>query len=275
MKSRFSVSRAWEESKSHLAADGRLLTTVALALILLPQALAGAVAPPPELSGQEPPGWTAVLMLAAALLGLVAQIAIIRLALQSAVSVGEAIGHGARRMPVLLLAIILIMVLLLVAMVPVVILLALAGVVPPPNMAPSPASAALVAGLLVIAFLAVSPKFQLVVPVASAEPAGPITLLKRSWKLSNGHYWQLLGFVLLLLVGGMILILPAQLIAGVIVRLLFGTAEPLSIGALIFALVGAAAQTAFVLIASLMLARIYAQLAGEERLEASVPTTGS
>lgn len=273
MDGRFSISRAWESSRERLASDSRLLVAVALALVLLPQTLVGTLAPPPQLSGQEQPGWAGLLALAAGLLGIVGQIALIRLALDSRMSVRDAILHGVRRMPVLLVSLILIGVALLVLLVP----LALVSPGLTNASADNPRAAMAAAGpillLIIILMLALSPKFQLIVPTASAEPVGPIALLKRSWALSGGHYWRLLGFVVLLLVMGLLLIMPAQLLAGVIVKILFASAEPLSMGALVFALIGAAAQTAFILVAALMLAFIYAQLAGPASGEASVPPT--
>ena len=38
---RLSISRAWEETKSVIARDGRLLVSVALALVVLPQTIMG------------------------------------------------------------------------------------------------------------------------------------------------------------------------------------------------------------------------------------------
>ena len=63
------------------------------------------------------------------------------------------------------------------------------------------------------------------------------------------------------------------MIGGILARLVGGEIEPFSIGALIVSLVAGAAQGAFSILASVMLARVYAQVAGRDA-EASVPSTG-
>ncbi|MFL6830262.1 MAG: hypothetical protein ACJ8D5_06540, partial [Sphingomicrobium sp.] len=97
---KISLSRAWEESREVLRRDGRLLGIVALALIVLPGTVQ-ALLTPPVAEGSLPPvgAWIAVAVVAA-LIGLVGQLAIVRLALGPHMTVGEAIAHGARRMPV-------------------------------------------------------------------------------------------------------------------------------------------------------------------------------
>ena len=47
--------------------------------------------------------------------------------------------------------------------------------------------------LLVIVCLFAAVKFIMTFPVSSAEDAGPLTILKRSWNLTRGHYWPLFG----------------------------------------------------------------------------------
>ena len=73
---KLSISRAWEESQRVLVHDGRLLASVGLALILLPQVVEAVVAPPAGLSGQQPPSWVPLLSLVVAIAGLVGQMAI-------------------------------------------------------------------------------------------------------------------------------------------------------------------------------------------------------
>src|SRR5688572_2420994 len=97
MMSSLSIGKAWDEARHILARDGRLLTSISLALILVPQALAGVIAPPPNLSGIEPPGWMPLITILVLVAGIIGQIAIVRLALGPTASVGEAINHGVRR----------------------------------------------------------------------------------------------------------------------------------------------------------------------------------
>ncbi|MFL6842219.1 MAG: hypothetical protein ACJ8D2_07225, partial [Sphingomicrobium sp.] len=88
-----SVSKAWDETRGIFVRDGSLLTAVALALLVLPQIIVGLVTVPG--AGAATPAGRLV-WLVAALVGVVGQIAIVRLALGHT-TVGDAIGHGARR----------------------------------------------------------------------------------------------------------------------------------------------------------------------------------
>ena len=101
---KLSISQAWDESRAVIARDGALLTTIALALFVLPGVIsdiATPLAPPGEL---PKPGYWIVLTALALLVALVGQLAVIRLAIGSGLTVGEAIRHGARRVPAYLAA---------------------------------------------------------------------------------------------------------------------------------------------------------------------------
>jgi hypothetical protein len=268
-----SISTAWEETKIILARDGRLLTTVALALVALPEIVEAVLVPAPNLSGQQAPSWTPVLSIIVALLGLIGQIAIIRLALGPTTSVGQAISHGLRRFlpglgAILLFGIPLILVLAL-----------LFGVLAGPTAMEGlrtgnmDASAGRVLLLLAILILLVSARFQLIIPVTTAEAGGPIQILRRAWDLASGHYLRLLGFLMAIIVTALIVLLAAQFLGGIIGQLFFGDAKPLSLAALVIALISGLVQTAFVVVVSTLLARIYAQVAGSGT-QPSVPISG-
>lgn len=274
--SRLSISSAWEQTKAILARDGKLITNVALALVVLPVAIGALVAPPPTLSDSDPVAPMPLLNLVVAIIGIAGQLAIMRLALSSA-TVGGAIGHGFRRVLPAFLALILFGMAMAVIVVPLMILLvgpegldALRAGSPPP-----PGTAGVV--LLIIALVvAVAARFQLILPSAAAESGGPIRLLKRSWQLSKGHYWRLLAFVLLSMVVAFIVVLfIGQVMGALLVRSMFGSAEPFSVGALAIGLIVGLAQAAFTVVISVMLARIYAQIAGGDSAEVSVPTSAA
>lgn len=268
-----SISRAWEETKAIFARDGRLLVAVALALVVLPMVVFGLVVP------QDPQeqGWAAgLLQLLVALIAMIGQLALIRLAIGPATTVGAAISHGLRRFPPLLAAMILLLLAIIVALIPVMLLLGLAGSVDLENPSRALTGAALgVIALLVIAAIAVSVKFLLTAPVASAEAAGPIEILKRSWQLTNGHYWKLLGFLLLLLVIAIVLMAAAGAIGGILGAIISPGLETFSLGALVLALIAGIAQGAFTVLSAVMMARIYVQLSGRESLDVTVPKTGT
>jgi len=272
---KLSISRAWDDSKAAMRRDGRLIGSVALALILFPQAVFATIAPPPELSGVETPGWAPLVMLIVALVGLAGQIAIARLAIGPAASVGEAIGHGVRRAPVVFAAVLMFGLALIVLMIP----LALVLIGPERLKALSEGSRdpAVVRAILpiLLAIIAIAVRFQLTVPVAAMEAAGPIRMLRRSWDLTRGHYWRLLGFLLLVLATALIIQLASQIVGGVVGRLLFGNLDPFSAGALLVALIAAAAQTALSILVTLMLAHIYVQSANPPHGDVSVPSSGT
>ena len=116
--------------------------------------------------------------------------------------------------------------------------------------------------IFVLLALVLSVRFQLILPVAAAETGGPIHIFRRSWELSAGHYWRLLGFLLLVCLVAVVVLLIAQIVGGILAKALFGEAKPLTVSALIVALITGVVQTAFMVIVSTMVARIYVQLAG-------------
>lgn len=101
--SKLSISTAWDESKAILAREGRLMMSVSLALVALPSMLAGLINPA-GLSDATTPVAIDLVVIVASLVTVSGQLALIRLALPPSLSVGEAIGHGFRRLPVYFVA---------------------------------------------------------------------------------------------------------------------------------------------------------------------------
>jgi hypothetical protein len=259
-----SISRAWDETREIFRRDGGLFVAVALALIVLPEVVVGIIAPDP---GTQPSGTVQLLRLIAGLIALIGQLAIIRLALGPSTTVGNAISHGARRFPAALGAIVLLIIAMMLITIPVVLILApLLGVdlTRSANLAAEQRGPLGVLVLIVlVVILAISVRFTLLSPVASGERIGPIAVLKRTWELTKGHYWRLLGLILLLLVAALFLLIVAGMIGGLLAKMISPDVAPFSIGALILALFAGLAQGAFSLMASLMLARVYAQVGGK------------
>ena len=271
---RLSISRAWDETKARIAADGRLMMVVALALVALPLLVTGVISP--QEAGAEPTITNVILGLVAALIGIVGQLALIRLAIGPAVTVGEAIAHGARRMPIYFVAIVLMILFLLLAAIPLVLILAASGVPLDDGEAAASSPVAILAVLLYIALVIfVAVRIVLSSPVASAERAGPIAILRRSWDLTSGHFWRLLGFLLLFFVGALILISAVNAAVGLVAALIFGPIEPMSASALLVALAAALVNALVTVILAVMLARMYLQLAGDGVETVSVPSSGT
>jgi hypothetical protein len=85
----------------------------------------------------------------------------------------------------------------------------------------------------------------------------------------------MLGLEMLLLVAALFLLASSQFVGGILAEVIGGEVTPMSLSALIFAIVVAIAQAAFTLLASVMLARVYLQLSHRGEAQASVPTTGT
>ena len=259
---KMSISRAWDETREMLRRDGSLIATVALALMVLPGTIS-AMAQPPVPAGQMPPaGWWSLLQVLALLIGVVGQLAVAQIALGRRQSVGQAISHGARRTPAFLGAILLWVLPLLLLFAP------FAQQIQANPQSPPPAALlAIFVVALILLFLGV--RLIMTTPVASAEPVGPIAILKRSWALTRGRWWRLFGFLLLFFIAAFVAVTAITAVIGVLVGLADGPPEQWSIGALVLALTTQILSAIMTVLLVVMVARLYAQLATpEEELQA-------
>ena len=268
-----SISQAWEETKARIAADGRLMTVVAAALIALPTLVSGVVSP--QSPGAEASLLTAIVVLISSLLAIVGQLAIIRLAIGPGVSVGEAIGHGARRMPIYVIAGITLALILFVAAIPLGLLLIALGIPLDRDAIAGSGVALLVICLFVALALFLGTRMLMTSPVASEESSGPIAILRRSWELTAGNFWRLFGFLIIFFIGAGIAALAVSWAFGFVALALLGPVEPMTASALVLALGEAIASAAITVVLGVMLARIYLQLAGRGALDVSVPSSGT
>ena len=264
---KFSLSRAWEETTAVLARDGRLFLAVALALFVLPGLVLN-VTMPAARSGEFPPAgpWMAIGFVAL-LISLVGQLAVIRLAIGPHVAVGEAIMHGTRRVWAYVAA-------ALLWLVPILLIgSALYAYLQANQASPSlAASLGLIALCILFAFVAV--RLMLSSAVASAEPIGPLAILRRSWDLSRGNWWRLFVFLLLFGFGALCLLWAVDSVAGLVIRLIVEDAGPRSLGGLLISIVSQLVSGLLSVVLFVMLARIYVQRAEGGAVEASVPRSG-
>lgn len=262
---KISLSRAWDESREVLRRDGRLLGIVALALIVLPSTVQALVTPRAPEGTLPPAGPWLIVAVAAILIALVGQLAIVRLALGPHTTVGDAIAHGAKRMPVYFASVLL-------WAVPVAALIVFL-VTRPDRTNPQPAlSIAFFILMLFVIYLSV--RLVLASAVASAERIGPVGIVQRSWALSAGNWWRMFAFLALFVLAALCLLFAASAVIGLLVTALLGNPEPMSVGALIIALVSEIVVALVSTVFFVMLARIYVQLAGRAEAEVGVPTTG-
>lgn len=269
---RLSISAAWDETRAILARDGGLLMTVALALVAFPSVVSSLISSSGTNAGTNLV-WADVVAFICSLIALAGQLALIRLALGPSITVGAAIGHGLRRVPIYFLAVLMLVVALFIVAIPLVVLLGAMGV--PLNAKPIPMSTPVIAvGLLfmaIIIFFGV--RLLMSSPVASAEDVGPVAILQRSWRLTADHWWPLFGFLLIFLIGAIVLLMAVGSAVGSVIVLLMGPVQPMSAAALVIALIQSLFSAAVTTLFAVMLARIYLQLTGGGA-QASVPSSG-
>lgn len=272
---KLSLGQAWNETAAFVKREAGLLFPIALLLVALPMAAVRLLAPVTDRPDQLPePGlWLAALPVAT-ILGMVGNLAVSTLALRPGTSVGEALANGLRRTPALLGATLLfglaVGLAALIVMTVFAFLMLGADANPTPQAALGAASASLV--VLLPAALYLFARFLLVTPVAAAEKAGPVAILARSWRLSAASVWSLIGFLLLLLLLFLVVSLAAGAVFGLVIIAISGPPDPGSISALLILLVGALINMVISVYMTVMVARIYAQLAGGA---APTPISGS
>ena len=267
-----SISAAWEESRAILSRDGGLLMTVALALIALPSLVSGLLNPAGLGASNAP--WLDLVAFVASIIALAGQLALIRLAIGPSITVGAAIVHGLRRVPIYFLAVLILVLAIFLLAIPSVLVLIALGV--PLDAKTIPMSMPVVVMTLLLMAITIYFGVRLLMssPVASAEDVGPIAILARSWRLTAGHWWPLFGFLLIFIVGALVLLIAIGAAVGSVVALLLGKPEPMSAAALVIGLVQALVSAGVTTIFAVMLARIYLQLSGSEGVQPSVPRSG-
>jgi hypothetical protein len=269
---KLSLNQAWNETAAFVKREGRLLFPIALLLVVLPTIVVRLLMPQDTPPGQLPEAgaWLAVLPIAI-LIGMVGNIAIATLALRSGITVGEALGNGLRRMPALLGASLLVGIGLCVVVFVVAVILALVVVGATPNPPPQEVLTAGVIGAILLfpILLYVGARMLATTPVAAAERGGPIAILGRSWRLTGGSVWTLVGFLLLLIVLVIVIGMAVVAVFGILATLIGGPIRPGSLSMILMLLVDAVFNMVLTVYVTVMIARIYAQLAGNGSAEAA------
>ena len=263
---KLSLSKAWDETREVIARDGKLIAVVALAMFFLPSVVVGVMKPaanPFPATIEE-----AVIAIVVGVIALIGQLAIIRMALGARMTVGEALGHGARRVPAYLVA-------GLIWAGPLIIAAYLIGT--EVWRAPETATGGQLTAALVVmlALLIIGIRMMMTSSVASAENVGPLEIVKRSWRLTSGHWWKLFGLFCIFLLLMLVIMTAVGAVIGILSTVLFDPIEPMTVGALFVAfftqLVSAVLTTGLLV----MLARVYAQLSGPAQAEVTVPSSGT
>ncbi len=266
---KLSITTAWNEAAAFVAREGRLLFPLSFMLIALPVAAMSAFAPTPTAQGELAGAGLWLLLLPLAMIAsMIGNIAISHLSLRPGASVGEGISRGVQRFAMLLIAAILIGIagaILFFVIAMIVMLLvpgAMAGAqagVPTPALA---TATGLMILLILPAIVYFGARLMVMTPVAAAEEGGPLALIGRSWRLTKGHTWKLIGFILLVGIAVGILGAAIESVFGLVAGLLIGPLTPGSLSSLLVILVMAGVNTVVGAYLASLLARIYAQLAG-------------
>ena len=262
-----SISRAWSETTAFVQREAGLVLPIAFLLVALPGAAMqyALPAPPQPAAVFDFETWMrdirTVLVFApvVAVLSLIGTIALSFLALRPGRTVGEALQVGGRRFIFLFLAWLLIALALMIAILPLVLLVG-AGMAA--GSGPSPGLVLLAPLIYVVLILAASIRLILATPVCAAESAGPIAILTRSWQLTRGHFWKLLGFVVLFWLAALVAIFAVSVMIGIVIAIAVGPPVPGSTGAFVVLLLTAVLQAIVTCLFTTMVSRIYAQLAG-------------
>lgn len=254
-----SISQAWDETRAVLARDGKLISSVALALLVFPGVVLNVLVPGGVSVAAGPKAVWAVVGILVLMLTFIGQLSILRLAIGPHISVAEAIRHGAERALPFFAA-------FLMWVVPFLVL----GSLPYNIIRGHPADASTAAGLGLLALMALAMflamRLLLIGPVAVAERGGPLTIIRRSWLLTEGNWWRLFGFVLVFAIGAIVLIVAVSNGLGLLARLAFGQITPLSVAGVLLSLIAQVLTAAIYVVLFVMQSRIYLQLAGSREL---------
>ena len=254
-----SIGKAWEEAVTFVAREKGLLFPVALLFIALPGLILQEMMPPElaqwnmaQSSMPDVPGGFWLAMLLAVIIIWFGSLALFALALRPGISVGEALRLSFARLPVLLGTALVVGGILVGAVVAVTLIVAIL------SMIVKPLAAAL--GLLFSFAVAASTIFAsvrllLLNPVVIDGNAGVMSSLRHGWSLTRGHFWRLLGFVLILTMLSAIAGSAAQAVFGVLGRILSGPGGAQLLGGVAAAAVSTVVQV-YMLV---MLARLYRQ----------------
>ncbi len=261
MARNLSIGTAWTEAAAFVRSERRLIAPVVLGLVMVPAVIASMVQPSVAPGVRPPPGGWMIVTLFMIMAMVIGQLAIALLATGWRGSVGSAIGRALKRVPTLILAgfAVMIPMFLLLTLV-----MALMGVKGGADGQLSKSAAGLASLPLVLLFIAtilfVAVRLLPLVPIVANSDQGPVAALKRSFQMTKGNFWKLLGFTLLLSIAFLVVTVAVSAVTGSLLTLAFGRPEAWSVSLLLMALVGGLIQAAFVTIYTAMLARIAVQL---------------
>jgi hypothetical protein len=245
----FSYSKVWDETVRTLRTHATLLIAVAGVFLFLPSLVAGYIAPPPQTQSVE----TMInhyrdnlwILFGAQLIGFIGNLALLILVLDDRrPTVGGSIAAALAMLPAYLLVSIL------------------SGFM-----------------LMIGFFLLILPFFYLIGRLAATGPAlvaegrrNPLDIIRRSFEITKGNGWAVVGLILLVFVAFYILTLAVTLVFGSIL-LIIDRATDGSVGAFLLLVLSSAIGAVFNTVLMVLVASIYRRLTGAAQ-PAAVPTSG-
>lgn len=268
---RVNVSAVWDRSTEFLADNLGAIMPIALAWIAAPVALYTAIAP----LAADGLSITAVFVhLAGIVIGLVTlwgKLQIIALAIAPDRPPAGARALATARLPVVIGLTLLMAAVVVLLMMPILVALGVSGIdisamikagqagtpAPVPEMSPALGGfIALYALALLPVLLWAAARLALLNGVALAERLG-VNSFARSYSLTRGNGWALVGLLILLAVVSGVAALAAKTVFGSLLGLVLGGEGQITIASVITAIVTALVSTAFAVLASAFVGKFY------------------
>lgn len=254
-----SIGKAWEEAVAFVSRESSLLFPVALLFVALPGLILQEMTPPglarwnlSETTMPQVPGSFWLAMMLAVIIIWFGSLTLFALALRPGISVGEALRLSFARLPVLLGTALVVAGFLAGAVIAATLAVTVLSLIAKPLGA---TLALLLGGAVAGATIFASVRLLLLNPVVIDGSEGVMASLRYGWALTRGHFWRLLGFVLVLTLLSAIVGGAAQAVFGVIGTLIGGQAG----GRVIGGVAAAAVSTVVQVYMLVMLARLYRQ----------------
>jgi len=262
----FSYNAVWEDTVGLLRRNAPLLTAIAGVFMFLPALIFAVFMPPPEPQGADPARAVQLMIafyraawpwfLLQGLFSIVGTLAMLRLVFASGTTVGNALVHALKLTPFYLLLSILFGLAVGLASLVIVIPAVLLG----------PLAVAVAILLLIVPLLYLIGRIVPVPAVMVAEDRrNPIDAIRRTFALTKGHGWAIIGIVFIVGVVAAIAMGMADTLAGLVFILAAGQ----EIGKLLASVVASALNAAFATLLVMLYAAIYRALAGTKSVAAA------
>lgn len=259
---KLSITEAWNEATAYMAREAQLLFPIAFLLVALPGAILQEVMPQtagPEAAPEVGPWfWLIIPVMVITLYG---YLVLCWLSVRRSRAANEGFSAAASRLLPTVGAVLLIALAFILIALPIFAIVGAGAMLGGSTGAVSGAAALMVLVFLMVVIV-IGTRLMLFYPVAATERVGPIGILKRSWSLTRGHFWKLLGFLVLFLILAVVVVVAVSAVVGLIIYAVAGQPEPGSFASFLVLLLGAIINTVFALLFAALVSRIYAQLSG-------------